>query len=1065
MTLPILCRTRLAALLCAVLPPAVLTAQTIPNPSFETESFTASPGYISGNVPITGWTASNPARAGQNPSGGSPFANNGIVPDGSNVAFIQSDGGATTTLSTTISGLTAGQTYQLAFRANARGGQTPRLNVSVDGTTLLNTSVYAVGAGAQYVRIGCIFTAAAATAALDLSNTTATDTTVCVDAFAVTPTTVPWVGGAWGDDASAGLDSSYFYTHAYNFGSAAGTLIAGVPFTGVAGANPAVAGKFATTGLGLTVNNDANNLGGGSRTLANDFLYNGFPASLTLQGLTPGQEYLLTIYSVGWEPAGARYGTFRAGDDVLTADQDAAGNNNGVYISYRYTAPPSGLLTVESIPVQNASIHWYGFANREATFRTAPGVTVNPVSATGFIGSSVDLVGSAYGTPPLTFQWFKNSLAIPGATSASFSLPVTGTSDAGHYHFTATSGGNVATSSKAFVAVRQPVAGLFNSGVDSSSIPLPDSSVDEHWKLFENPDNSLSDTVFVHRTDIFPISTGNWLASSGTSKWISPRADSAAAEGPAEPYVYRLTFDLAAGVTDFVMTGAVAVDNVNTAIEVNDVPVPGLTLSAGFNVLTPFTIRDTDLPAGTLLTGPNSLDIAVVNQGGGPTALRVDRLSASYIPAGVAPIIVTHPLSAGVTSGNTVTLTGEAYGSAPLSYQWMRNGSPLAGQTASTLTITGFTIANDGAYTLVVTNSTGSKTSDVAQLAALDVPAFIAVEPPASTTAGIGETITLSVTAGGSAPLNYAWTFNNQPLPGQSGPDLILAGVTHAAAGTYRVTVSNAFGTDQSIEATILVKDSIPGIFSTGNDDGRFLLGDGVSDLHYEIIVNPDGAPMPAVVHDTTVFPIVTGPWMNTSTTAKWIAPRVETSGAAGEGGDGGEGPGTYVYRLTIDATGFNTASMVITGGWAVDNVGTAIRVNGTATGVVNNGGFGGLTSFTLDDANCDFVSGVNTIDFLVTNVGVGPGYTGLLVSGLRGLGELNPPAPPLSVMLNGSGEPVLDYSVEAGLTYRVQRSPSMTAGTWTTLFTVAPAAAGPKQFTDTAPLPGKAFYRIEVAR
>src|SRR5690348_10020514 len=89
-------------------------AQTIPNPSFESNSFANYPGYISsnGNVAIVGWTAGNNGAAGLNPvtTGGppNPFANNGTVPNGTNVAFIQSS--ATSSLSTVISNLTVGET-------------------------------------------------------------------------------------------------------------------------------------------------------------------------------------------------------------------------------------------------------------------------------------------------------------------------------------------------------------------------------------------------------------------------------------------------------------------------------------------------------------------------------------------------------------------------------------------------------------------------------------------------------------------------------------------------------------------------------------------------------------------------------------------------------------------------------------------------------------------------------------------------------------------------------------------------------------------------------------------
>src|SRR5436309_936839 len=110
-----------------------MRAQTIQNPSFEANTFTAFPGYVSGagNGPITGWTGNNNDRVGLNPGGGTPFADNGTIPDGANVAFIQSGTAGGTTLSTTISDLTPGTVYKVTFRCNARNGQFPTLKAEI----------------------------------------------------------------------------------------------------------------------------------------------------------------------------------------------------------------------------------------------------------------------------------------------------------------------------------------------------------------------------------------------------------------------------------------------------------------------------------------------------------------------------------------------------------------------------------------------------------------------------------------------------------------------------------------------------------------------------------------------------------------------------------------------------------------------------------------------------------------------------------------------------------------------------------------------------------------------
>jgi hypothetical protein len=87
---------------------------TIVNPSFE-DGHASDPG---GYGAIRGWTndAILGIGYGINESGG-PFADNGTVPHGSRVAFLQNNG----SLSQKVSGFVAGEKYWLVFRENARG--------------------------------------------------------------------------------------------------------------------------------------------------------------------------------------------------------------------------------------------------------------------------------------------------------------------------------------------------------------------------------------------------------------------------------------------------------------------------------------------------------------------------------------------------------------------------------------------------------------------------------------------------------------------------------------------------------------------------------------------------------------------------------------------------------------------------------------------------------------------------------------------------------------------------------------------------------------------------------
>lgn len=98
--------------------------------------------------------------------------------------------------------------------------------------------------------------------------------------------------------------------------------------------------------------------------------------------------------------------------------------------------------------------------------------------------------------------------------------------------------------------------------------------------------------------------------------------------------------------------------------------------------------------------------------------------SSSSPPATTAPTITTEPSSQSVTVGQTAAFSVVATGTAPLTYQWQRNGTAIAGATASSYTTAATTLADNGAtFTVAVTNSVGTVTSNAATLNVAAAPA------------------------------------------------------------------------------------------------------------------------------------------------------------------------------------------------------------------------------------------------------------------------------------------------------------------------------------------------------
>ena len=89
----------------------------------------------------------------------------------------------------------------------------------------------------------------------------------------------------------------------------------------------------------------------------------------------------------------------------------------------------------------------------------APTITSQPSSQTTVVGTSVSFSVSATGTAPLSYQWYKGTAAIAGATSEAFALSTPSPQDAGSYSVAISNSAGSATSSIAMLIVIVPPNG------------------------------------------------------------------------------------------------------------------------------------------------------------------------------------------------------------------------------------------------------------------------------------------------------------------------------------------------------------------------------------------------------------------------------------------------------------------------------------------------------------------------------------------------------------------------------------------------------------------------------
>ncbi len=202
------------------------------------------------------------------------------------------------------------------------------------------------------------------------------------------------------------------------------------------------------------------------------------------------------------------------------------------------------------------------------------------------------------------------------------------------------------------------------------------------------------------------------------------------------------------------------------------------------------------------------------NASGADDAMGVDNFSLTSVGAGgggVAPTITDEPDSVIVAVGETAVFSVTAAGTAPLAYQWLKDGNPLSdggnvsGAEAAILTLTNVQATDEADYSVFISNSADDVTSVAATLTVVVPVAPVVTTPPASQTVLAGGSATFTVGVTGTAPLSYQWNKNGFPIGGATGASLTLTNVQAGDAGNYTVTVTNSAGDDTSAPAVLTV--------------------------------------------------------------------------------------------------------------------------------------------------------------------------------------------------------------------------------------------------------------------
>lgn len=151
-------------------------------------------------------------------------------------------------------------------------------------------------------------------------------------------------------------------------------------------------------------------------------------------------------------------------------------------------------------------------------------------------------------------------------------------------------------------------------------------------------------------------------------------------------------------------------------------------------------------------------------------------------------------------------------------------------------------------------------------------------------------------------------------------------------------------------------------IFGTGLDDFGNPLAPGSVDTHYLVIESGTNAEVRTNLSSLYFANDANSQWI-------WQQSNGQPTGV------------TLKFRTTFDLTGFDSNNIIINGQWGTDNLGMDILINGVSTGnslpVHTQTNFEQLHSLQIVDG---FVPGINTLDFVVTDIALEAGFRAELV-------------------------------------------------------------------------------------
>ena len=423
-----------------------------------------------------------------------------------------------------------------------------------------------------------------------------------------------------------------------------------------------------------------------------------------------------------------------------------------------------------------------------------PEILVPPTSQKICQGKAVTFTVQVESSKPLSYQWFKDGIKIPGATQDVYTIARAVLNDTGSYWVQAANNCSQIKSGAAVLEIvalpeihLPPASQKVCEGAAATFFVQAESSEALSYQWFKDGIEiyeATADAYTIPRTGKFDM--GNYMVQVRNSCG-SVESKAAYLEMVSMPKI------LVPPKGQRVCQGDAATFSVQAS---SSEPLSYQWFKDG-KMIQGATADTYTIPAATFGdTASYSVQIR-------DRCNLIESEAANLQTIGV-PAISLQPASQIVCQGTPVTFNVRAISDDPLSYQWFKDGVEIPGAIAEVYTIQKAITGDKGSYYVQARNSCGQIESETANLDIIALPEILV--QPTSQKVCEGSTATFTVLAKSAQPLTYQWIKGGRIIPGANSAELTIFDANMEDMGEYRVAISNGCGFIDSNAVSLIVE-------------------------------------------------------------------------------------------------------------------------------------------------------------------------------------------------------------------------------------------------------------------